>query len=215
MYKLNKLFPNAIEPLANTLGREQLAQNLPRLEAIYESTEQAWESNLKRFKGKPVKYLLIAEAAPWSTTETPQYFYNKLNGAWAGRILKTFFGDHRPVNDEDAWDQLAEKGFLLIDNLPFALKYNTNIRMEPDYLDLMEASKAHFFQKLNHPDIVWGGVTRIALAFKWNGRRMINVYADTYADGQPILSDDIIAADKSGYTNSQRLREIWKLSDPK
>jgi hypothetical protein len=214
MSKLIELFPDAIEPLANILGHEKLDEDLPRLEEIFKSTELAWKRNLTRFKGKPVKYLLIAEAAPWSTTETPVYFYNELNGSWVSRILKTFFGDHRPISNEDAWDQLAERGFLLIDNLPFALKYNTKIRKGPYYLHLMQASRAHFFKKINCSDIVWGDVTRIALAFKWNGQRMIDAYKDTYPDDQPILTKKMIVADKSGYTNTHLLRELWSLPDP-
>jgi hypothetical protein len=84
-----------------------LGQDFPghneRLDEIYRVVESAWEGNLKRHKGKPVRYLLIAEAAPWTENSRPSYFYEALQGAWVSRILRTFFGEERPVSDEEAW----------------------------------------------------------------------------------------------------------------
>jgi hypothetical protein len=213
---IEREFPDAMEPLSNLLGRDGLCEQLPRLNQILECTELAWERNIKRFRHEPVRYLLIAEAAPWTTTGIPRYFYESLKGAWVSRILKTFFGELRPDTDEEAWMQLANKGFLLVDTLPFALQYRTPVRRGADYLKLLQVSQAHFFEKLNNKNLTWADDTKIALAFKWNGRRMIEALRlrDNLPNGCQKLDEALIAVDGSGYTNTQKLRELWVLPDP-
>lgn len=195
-----------------------LGQDFPghneRLDEIYRVVESAWEGNLKRHKGKPVRYLLIAEAAPWTENGRPSYFYEALEGAWVNRILRTFFGKDRPGTDEEAWSKLADRGFLLIDTLPFALKYSTPIRKSDEYLRLLRVSKDHFYEKLNDPRLVFADDLRVALAFIWNGRRVIEAYnseIEIPPDRKIPLNESLIAADGSGYTSSRLLGDMWEL----
>ena len=60
---------------------------------------------------------------------------------------------------------------------------------------------------------------RIALAFKWNGRRIIEAYEgkielkDSTQTIVKEISNCQIAVDGSNYTSVQRLREIYDLPD--
>lgn len=211
MCSLADLFPNAKEPLENLLGSDGYRKQLPRLEEIFKFTELAWEHNIKRLQGKTIKYLLIAEAAPWTATGIPRYFYGSLKGPWVARILKTFF-EKRPNTDEEAWAMLANRGFLLVDTLPFALNY-TRIRNGPDYLKLLRESKDHFLKKLNHPNLCWAPDMKIAFAFKLNGSKVIDIYDKiTLPNRCEIkLNEEMISADRSGYTNTQLLCNIWEI----
>jgi hypothetical protein len=198
-----------------------LGQDFPghneRLDEIYRVVESAWEGNLKRYKGKPVRYLLIAEAAPWTENGRPNYFYEALKGAWVNRILHTFFSKDRLGTDEEAWSKLADMGFLLIDSLPFARTYTTPFRRGDEYLRLLHVSKDHFYEKLNNPGLILADDLKVALAFIWNGRRVIQAYDGEIElpHGRKIpLNESLIAADRSGYTSSLLLRDIWGLPKP-
>lgn len=187
-----------------------------RLDEIYRVVESAWERNLNRLKGKSIQYLLIAEAAPWTESGPPSYFYEALKGAWVSRILSTFFGEDRPGTDEEAWSELADRGFLLVDSLPFALRYTTRFRQGNKYLRLLRVSKDHLYAKLNNPELIWSEDLKLALAFKWNGRRVIEAYdgeIQLLSGRKFLLNKDLIVADESNYTSPLLLRKIWGLPE--
>lgn len=210
-------YPSAMDTLGNLLDPD-ITDQLERLNVIHDIVESAWERNINRVKGKPIRYLLVAEAAPWAANgNKPLYFYESLEGAWVGRILRTFFVNNRPDSDEEVWSELANIGFLLVDTLPFALKYKTTVRQGSGYLDLLKASNEHFIGKLNHSGLTWDENVKIALAFKWNGLRAMEAYGRKIelANGRKImLEESLIAADRSGYTSTKRLREIWGVPIP-
>src|SRR5688572_7555437 len=99
-----------MDRLVHLFGRDFIVDRAHRLEEIFAVTEQAWERNLSRLQSVPVRYLLIAEAASW-TDAGKIYFYETPNGAWVGRILRTFCIDK--FEREDALAKLARRGFLL------------------------------------------------------------------------------------------------------
>jgi hypothetical protein len=108
-------FPAAMDSLAALFGRGFLAERADRLEEIFAVTEQAWERNLSRLEGVPIRYLLIAEAAPWTDAgNRPSYSHAILGGSWVGRVLQAFDVSERG----DALAKLAQRGFLLADTLP-------------------------------------------------------------------------------------------------
>ena len=91
MSPLADRFPAAMDSLAVLFGRDFIAERVHRLEEIFAVTEQAWERNLSRLERVPVRYLLIAEAAPWTDAgKRPSYFYETLGGSWVGRVLQAF-----------------------------------------------------------------------------------------------------------------------------
>jgi hypothetical protein len=210
--KLADKFPDANKALRNLLDPD-IHNQLDRLNEIYNHVEKSWERNIKRLNGKNVQYLLIAEAAPWTPNGMPiRYFYSSPDGAWSRRILKTFI-DPSGSDNKNALSKLADEGFLLLDTLPFALKYSTNIRQGDDYFTLLKASKKHFIEKLNQ--ISLDEKVKVAIAFKWNGKKVIEAYDGKIElkNGPEIkLSEDQIAIDGSNYTSTQRLREIFDLN---
>jgi hypothetical protein len=212
---LAEQYPDSMDTLLKLLDPENISDQLKRLEEIHEVVELAWERNIARIKDKPIRYLLVAEAAPWTPNGNhPRYFYESLNGAWVGRVLRAFFGQHRFDTDEESWSELANRGFLLVDTLPFALKYITRVRRGSNYLNLLKASKEYFIEKLNHPKITWDENVKAAFAFRWNGLRVMEAYGSEarLPNGHEMSFDEsLIAADGSGYTSTSRLCDIWGL----
>ncbi len=215
---LTDLFPAANQALNNLLTPD-IRNQLDRLDEIFQHVENSWKVYLERHRDKEIRYLLIAEAAPWTASGTQhRYFYTAPEGAWARRILKTFLGQHR-YDTDTSLSMLADNGFLLVDTLPFALKYSTRIRMGDDYFQLLKASKDHFINKLNNSGLTWHEDVKVALAFRCNGYRVIEAYGrkiELLDGAQKItlgLNESQIAADDSNYTSTRRLREIYGLPD--
>jgi hypothetical protein len=204
-------FPAAMDSLIALFGRDFIAERAHRLEEIFAVTEQAWERNVSRLQGVPVRYLLIAEAAPWTDAgKMPSYFYETLGGTWVGRVLQAF----DILEREDALAKLAQCGFLLVDTLPFALPYRGK-RERPRYLQLLEESRDYFLGKLCDERLRWSDDLRVALAFKVNGLKTIEAYSHgiELPSGQLVaLSEQQISADRSGFTSPTMLRERFGIA---
>jgi hypothetical protein len=211
MARLIDRFPAAMDSLAVLFGRDFIAERADRLEEIFSVTEQAWERNLSRLEGVPVRYLLIAEAAPWTDAgKRPSYFYETLGGSWVSRVLQAFDIFER----EDALAKLAHRGFLLVDTLPFALPYPGK-RERPRYLQLLRESRDYLLGKLFNERLRWSNDLRVALAFKVNGIKTIEAYSHgiDLPSGQHIpLSEQQIAADRSGFTSPTMLRDRFGIA---
>jgi hypothetical protein len=206
-------YSEALEVLLKLFGTEDVARRLARLEKIFSVTEAAWERNLRRLPGIKIRYLLIAEAAPWTESGCPQYFYNNPSGPWVGRILRAF-NLNRPAGNEATLLELARSGFLLIDTLPFAMPYRSKMRKKEDYCELLKASTKFFSTKLNDDRIKWSDDLRTALAFRLHGMATIRAYDGEIAlpgDRRQALRKEQIAVDRSNYTSAERLQAIWRL----
>lgn len=185
------------------------------LEKIFAVCEEAWKRNLIRLKGKRIRYLLVAEAAPWTEPDdTPSYFYDSLRGRWCNRIL-TAFNLTPPEGEneiENRLSVLAEKGFVLVDSLPFAASYTTHLRQNPAYLELVRHCRPYVESRL--ADLSWDGQVKVALAFKWNGLRVIESYNSQLLlpNGTRLnISENLVAADGSGFTNADTLKALFSL----
>lgn len=214
---LFKKFRNQFELLTQLFSKRSATlkpSRLERLNEIFEVSEDKWVENLKRLRNYEVKYLLIGEAHPWTDSGEVSYFYNKFNGSWSHRIWKTFYDDKIPKDAGVALRKLAEKQFLLIDSLPFAMPYTSTIRRNKYYSKLLKACSSFLLDKINHPSINWSENVRIALAFWLNGEAVIDAYPNgiSLPTGQILdLNRKKISADGSGYTNPQKLRVIFGL----
>ena len=114
---------------------------------------------------------------------------------------------------EEALQELADFGFVLVDTIPFALKYEARMRERPAYLDLVRACKPYFLGKLR--DLTWSQDVKTAFAFTWNGRRVIEAYERTISLRQNLLirlGEEMIAVDASGFTSPTRLRRLFEVS---
>ncbi|HOI94548.1 MAG TPA: hypothetical protein PK250_07565 [Syntrophobacter fumaroxidans] len=213
-------FPDCFEKLKSLFPSNHFTkERLQRLDEIYRACESAWEFNLReRIGGKTVKYLLIAEAPPWSEMgENINYFYINCAGQWVQRIWKAFFPTEKMPHREEALERLANCGFLLIVSLFFAERYTSAKRNTQKYKELVKACSTTYFQeKINDGAIGWADEVKVALAFKLNGRAVIQSFPNglLLPTGQRIvLTEEVICADPSGYTNSAQLRSAFGLHE--
>lgn len=209
------VYKNQIEILKELFGGEEVNSKLNRLNDIYRKTEEKWRENLKRLKGFPVKYLLIAEAPPWIEQGEVQYFYNNFYGSWCRRIWRAFFQENKQPSADECLEMLAKKGFLLIDTLPFAMKYTSPKRKKPTYKKLIAKCLEDFFMKKVHDQSIrYAENVKIAFAFKLNAEAVIEALPKKLKlpESQEITIDkSLIASDRSGFTNSTKLRDIFDL----
>jgi len=210
----DKIFNENLPRLGNIFGNSLVSNRTKRLKEIFQSTETSWQKNLHRLSDKKVQNILIAEAAPWSESGTPRFFYNKIESTYHQRIWRAFF-PYTPIpeDNETAYKMLADKNFLLIDTIPFSMSY-TGVRNHSDYFKIIANSVDWWTEKLKSDKISYTKKVNVAFAFKINGLSVIKATGGELKlkNGQRIeLTDKLIAADGSGYTNSERLRTIYFL----
>lgn len=208
-------YKNQIEVLKELFGGEEVNSKLNRLNDIYKKTEEKWRENLKRLKGFPVKYLLIAETPPWIEQGEVQYFYNNFEGSWCRSIWRAFSQKNKQPSPDECLEMLAKKGFLLIDTLPFAMKYTSAKRKKPTYKELIDKCLKDFFMKKVHDQSIrYAENVKIAFAFKLNAEAVIEALPKKLKlpESQEITIDKfLIASDRSGFTSSTKLRNIFDL----
>ena len=217
---LPEKYRTQFELLKNLFGEHQVEQKLERLEKIYSYCKSKWLTNLERFSGTPVKYLLIAEAPPW--TEEPnriKYFYaldendEHIKFSVLLRALWKCFFDMQPR--KDMLNQLAKQGFLLVDTIPFAMDYKGK-RGNQKYDALVNSCADYLESQLKNPNIVWVDNVKVAFAFKVNAKAVIDSFPDgiTLPTGQRInLDESMIAANGAGYPDANLLKEVFGLDD--
>jgi len=160
-----------------------------------------------------VKYLLIAEAAPWTESGVVRYFYNTCDGSWVNRIWRTFFDSPKPADVGEALSNFANRGFLLIDSLPFAENFSGR-RTRDRYQKLVNSCSSFILEKINNDRIEWADDVRVGLAFKINGMAVIESLPEgiRFPTGQWVrLTGKLICADGSGYTSPTLLRSVFGL----
>lgn len=183
---------------------------------IFENTQNKWKKNaVERLKGVKIQYLLICEAPPCSG----EYFYSGKKSKLLSIIWKTFFEDKYEVPD-DAYQKLAEIGFLLIDTLPFALNYSfpKGIRSEEEYLALIVHYKDWWIKELNNnfsfelPDKL-----KIAFGFRKNAEAILKATNNviilkgneyTISDNNIVKSNILPLADSLKDMFEQK-RKLW------
>jgi len=179
--------------------------------------------NLKRFKkDKPIKYLLLAEAPPWTEHgEEVRYFYSTfhtLKGSWCKSIWSAFCPSEKPPDViEIALTKLAEQGFLLIDTLPFAMDYSKVRRKTGLYRKLVKACLPFLMSKINNSKILFGiNDVKVALAFCLHGEAVIKALPDglLLPNKKVIkLNENLIATNSSHFTDSKKLMGIFGIKD--
>lgn len=216
---LQKKFPNEYERL-NAIFGEPEGSKSDRIDEIYKDCEEQWEKNLERLNGIEVKYLLIAEAPPWSESGVVRYFYGTFvegnNGkpiSWIRDLWTVFYprDDTEKYDTEKCLNKLAQKQFLLIDSLPFAMKYNSNIRKKNEYKEIIK-SCSYFLSKVCDKRIKWTNDVKVAFAFQLNGEALIEAFPDgiKLPSGQHIeFKKEMIAATGCGFPTCTSLKKRW------
>lgn len=213
---LAERFPHQFELLRKLFPKNHCTlQRIRRLDEILRVTEAKWEGNLQRLSGIKVKYLLIAEAPPWTGSGVVRYFYNTCNGPWVDRIWRTFFDFPKPTDPEKPLKRMAEIGFLLVDSLPFAENFSDR-RSRKIYRQLVKSCSPLLLERINDTRIEWADDVRAALAFKLNGLAVMESLPDgiRFPTGQSIrLTNELICADGSGYTSPTLLRSVLGITE--
>ncbi len=194
---LKKLFPNQI----NLNTEAQLIKELRR-------TERIWLNNKKRYKNKEIKYLLIGEAPPFSG----KYFYSSTKNDLFKRVWEVFFSSSICAKKEDAYQCLANEGFLLVDSIPYHMNYSQSGKRNSPYNSLISYSLCWWRDNLNkhfsfHKDL------KIAFAFEKNGNEIIKASGGNITIGGEIrkLNVNQIAVNKAHYTSPVELVRVFKL----
>lgn len=210
----DSIFDLNLPLLQNIFGESEVNRRISRLQEIYYNTESSWQDNIKRLASKNIENILIAESAPWSEIGRPRYFYNRIESSYHKRIWATFFPNIEiPHDQEKAFRMLADKNFLLVDSIPFSMNYKGK-RNHSDYFNLVANSLGWWKAKIKSDKINYSQKVNVAFAFKVNGLAVIKATNGSIGFKNDTLvkfSQDNIAADGSGYTNSAMLRAIFKL----
>lgn len=208
----DKVFDNNLFLLEKLFGKEEVLQKLERLKFIYQNTEESWFKNLEYFKNSEVKYILICEAPPYSETKIPVFFYNQTNSNFHKTIWKTFFTENiKDFTQQEIYQKFAEKGFLLIDNIPFSMKYFTRHRKKDAYFQLIKQSLEWTIEKLSIEKIKISKDVKIAFGFKINALQFIKATNGCIMIDDKIINFDEsnICANGSGFPSSNKLKNIF------
>jgi len=218
--KLKEAFPAQYDRLVDLFGVRALLSKSDRLNEIYFSCASAWNKNIERLRNKQVKYLLIAEAAPWSEGDSVQYFYKTFDKdirgrpiQWIRSLWKVFYPIPPPNDIEQCLLMLADMGFLLVDSIPFALNYKS-YRNRYEYKELVRSCSEFITTQLLCDIIDWSDKCMVALAFKLNGLAVIESFHNGIAlpNGQNLaFSETKIAATGSGFPTRNSLSKVWEI----
>ncbi len=206
-------------------GEEYVNERLPRLDEVFRYSEEKWQENLSRLKNSEVKYLLIAEAPPWTNENEPiKYFYaiheNDIHFRRSTLLKAVWYAFEsqklKDINDkEKALNEIGENGFLLVDSLPFAMNFKIINRGGEDYISLVKSCLEYLYGKLNFPGIKWSENVKIALAFKKNAEALIEAIPAgiKLQNGSTLyISKKLIVANNANYPNSKMLKSVYGLS---
>lgn len=207
-----KVFDENLYLLEEIFSKDKVAVKLERLKFIYTNTEESWFKNLERFQKSEVKYILICEAPPYSETEVPIFFYNQYKSNFHKTIWKTFFDeDIIGCTQEEIYQRFADLGFLLIDNIPFAMAYSPKHRRTEAYFKLIKDSLEWTLEKMCNSKINLSKNVKIAFGFKLNAIQFIEATNGKLDCKGNILEFDNsnIGADGSGFTSFKILKRIF------
>ena len=218
---LQERYPKCFKALEPLCGGSVPASTLERLNEIHSLTESIWTNYVSMIPHGAVRYLLFAEAPPWSESGRPKYVLDpESEPRTLMKALSQAFFD-RPAKSMSSIDEilrmLAERGFLIVDTLPFAIDYSLHGRRQRKaYKTLVAASCSTYVKdKLESAGIKWSKQLRIAFGFKMNARTVINALDGRITLGDTIhsLGEDQIAVTGANYPDGQRLRELYGVED--
>jgi hypothetical protein len=195
-------------------GKEKVVQDLPRLKCIHEHTEAQWHNYASQIPDRRVKYLLIAEAPPWSEKDRPKFALDPVRSNFLTAVCKTF--DYQALHPTDALPALAKRGFLLLDSIPFPMRYS-NLRDKLHYHELVRLSAASYMRrKIESSGLYLSPDMRIAFSLKMHARSILKALDRSLHAGDRVypLSEDMIAVTGAGYPCSTRMRAAFGLPSP-
>lgn len=221
MTSLEELYPIPLAKVKDIFGEKCIDNQLPILNETFNYTERKWNENLKRLS--QVKYVLLSEAPPHpENRDDIRYFYgiddnreHIKRSIILSCVWKTFCKNkEKPVKGSDILDTLAEHGFLLLDTLPFAMKYTSRIRKTANYKCLVRICKDYLLEKINNRNIDWHDNVQLAIAFKLNGLVIIEAYPNGLIfpnNKVVILNKKMIVIGRNNYPSPEELIDLWNM----
>jgi len=198
--------------LRKLFGPASVDAAIPRLREIHDYTEAKWQAYADQIPGGVVRYLLIAEAPPWSDDGAPQFLLDP-----ASRV-RSFMGALRRVfpraslgSSAETLKVLARHGFLLLDSIPFAMNYSSK-RSSPRYDDLIRLTAKTYLQaKIDASPLTWSPDFRVAFAVKRNAYAVISASDGQLSFGGQLhaVSTEQIAVNGAGYPDARKLRDLY------
>lgn len=189
-------------------------KKLERLKYIFNFSKNKFIENLKRYKKTKVKYILFGEAPPWTECGEPKYFYSKIESKLHKTFWETFLSYNVPADMSVAYQKLADKQFILIDSIPYALKYNGNVREKGIYQELIYEYVSTEVSEINK-SIIFDENLKIAFAFRINGCAIIKTFGGNIEIANKVihLDEHNISADGTGFPKSYKLKTIFELTE--
>ena len=207
-------FRTELSALRKLFGPASVDAAVPRLREIYDYTEEKWQAYADLIPEGVVRYLLIAEAPPWSDDGTPQFLLDP-----ASRIrsymsaLRKVFPRASLGSSAETLKVLASHGFLLLDSIPFAMNYSSK-RSSPKYDDLIRLTAKTYLQaKIYASPLTWSPDIRVAFAVKRNACAIISASDGQLSFGGHLhaVSTEQIAVNGAGYPDARKLRDLYAI----
>lgn len=203
----------ALAVLRKLFRREELQERLPRLKEIHGHAELCWRTYIEQLADGCVKYLLIAEAPPWSEPgEKIQYV---LDPSSRSRTLMSALQKAFPtaygLPAGKALAEFAQQGFLIVDSIPFSMKYTSRNRTSDNYQELVDVTANAVQAALRSSSLNWSRDLRIAFSVKLNARAVIRALGGRLDLNGTVfnLSENLIAVSASGYPDAEKLRALY------
>jgi hypothetical protein len=130
-------------------------------------------------------------------------------------VAPAFFGS-KSIDGDLTLRRLAQRGFLMVDTIPFAMQYKSRRSREGYNKLVMRTSRSYMHAKLESSRLLWSSDLRVAFSVPLNARRVISGLDSVLKlGGQDFpLSEDMVACDGSHYPSADRVRGAFRL-DPK
>ena len=210
-------YPQDLNKLSELFGQGEINAKLHILNEIHAVVEEAWNSNVERLFSRniSIKYLFIGEAAP---PIKENYFYHDCSGKWCQPIVDAMFvWSERSYDLQVMYDKLADKRFLLVDTLPFAMDYSIRKqRGKPAYGQLVKmCAYSYLHDKLFDKRLKWDIDVSVAFGLRKNAEAMIQAFPKGFKlpNGQVILfKAEQIAVTAANYPSRDRIKEVFDLS---
>lgn len=211
--ELARRFPAEFRDFENLMGKRLDDSALARRDRIFAAAADAWKRNLARLDGVPVRYLMVAEAAPWSKDGQPAYFYSTGGRGLPDTVAEAF--RDRSQDWAETLTELAKRGFLLIDSLPLAANYSEDrLRYRKSYKMLVRQCWHSFVT----PQVAlvprWADEVLVVLAYEKNGLEIIAASGGflRLPGGRPVaLRDDLIVTNDSHNPDVAEIRRVFRL----
>lgn len=172
MMRVEYHYPKETVVLCKLCG--YLIGELPiELNSIFQFAEAKWQENIDRIvrQKSKVQYLFIGEAPPATRDNNAniRYFYGTNEGEDCDPINRSFLSESemkKPV--EERLEILANRGFLMIDTMPFAVNFSfASRRNRIAYRILVQQCiQSYMLPHIYNPRIPWADTVKLAFGVK-------------------------------------------------